>query len=99
MTKEITSEQVLYLAKRVEIQRAEKARLEATKESKEFDTLKTTNQESNGPNNAKRSRKVLLDNHKPHTSHTSAQHVALVVQDVADLIILIEYARAQVERC
>ena len=41
-TNEISSVQVLCWAKRVEVQRAQKAVLEATKETEEFDAIRRT---------------------------------------------------------
>ena len=50
-TSEITSEQVLCWAKRIEAQRVQKAMLETKKESKDFDTVKGIDQQSNSSNN------------------------------------------------
>ena len=69
-TNEITSEQVLSWAKR-----AQKAILEAAKVSKELKTVKRTDKQDNGPNNAKISRKIPQSKcrhcstlYKPHRS-------------------------------
>ena len=99
-TNEITSEQALCWAKRVEAQRAQKTILEPAKESKESDVVQRTDQEDQTmQNKVEKYPKTNACTAALYMSHTDAQHMASIMQDVAKLITLSEYAGAQAETC
>ena len=90
MTNKIINGRVLWWVKRVEAQRAHRAVIEATKESKEFDTLKKSNQQSNsmGSTDTETYCQTTANTMGLYTDQTDTQHMARVLQDMAALIAL-----------
>ena len=99
-TNQVTSEHILSCSKMSWRTKGQKAMIEATKESKEFDSVKRIDQQNNGWGNTKRKRKIykpLLILWYLYTSHTNVLYTARVVLDVAKLTTLIRCAGTQAE--
>ena len=102
MTNKITSQWLLCWARRANVERAQRVILDATKESKESETIKRHDQQSNVKDNTKRTTEMPQNNYDTAVLYISCadlHRMVKPVQLVAESNIVNECAGYRVERC